>query len=446
MRVLVLTNMYPPHHYGGYELMCQDAVGAFRAEGHEVLVLTSDVRLTGVAAGDEPGVRRELKLYWDDHVVVEPSVRACLRIERANQAALARAVAEVRPDIVSVWHMGAMSIGLLTACAQEGLPLVHVICDDWLIYAPLIDRWSKLWRRRARPLAPVAARLLGVPCGVPDLGGLGGFCFISGATRRAAEEHGGWHFPRAAVVYTGVDVDEFPIGDSPARAEWGWRLLHVGRIDERKGIDTAIRALALLPEEATLAVVGRGDDAYLPELHRLVTELGLSDRVTFDVVERAALRDVYAAADVFVFAPRWAEPFGIVPVEAMACSTPVVATGTGGSNEFLVHEGNCLRFPVDDHEALAAAVGRLASEPELRRRLIDGGLATAAELTIPRWTTLLEAWHAAAAAGYPDGPPPDRPRIEDVLADRLPSPREVAAEPVGEAGVGLGEVGGEPRP
>jgi len=92
---------------------------------------------------------------------------------------------------------------------------------------------------------------------------------------------------------------------------------------------------------------------------------------------RRELLDAYAAADAVVFPVRWSEPWGLVPLEAMARGRPVVATGRGGSAEYLHDEENCLLVEADDPAALACAIGRLAADPALRARLRDGGLATA---------------------------------------------------------------------
>ncbi|HUC36537.1 MAG TPA: hypothetical protein VMR97_05385, partial [Acidimicrobiales bacterium] len=116
MRILVLTNMYPPHAYGGYELSCRDVVERWKSTGHEVLVLTSDVRLGAMLeapAEEGRNVRRELRLYWQDHVILRPSPGRRFAIERSNRRRLEDALSELRPDVVSAWAMGAMSMGLL---------------------------------------------------------------------------------------------------------------------------------------------------------------------------------------------------------------------------------------------------------------------------------------------------------------------------------------------
>lgn len=411
MRVLVVTNMYPPHHYGGYEQSCRDVVVRWSARGHEVTVLTTTMRVSGVddTPGEDVSVRRTLEFYWRDHVLQSPSLPRRLAIERHNQAELARALADLRPDVVSVWNMGGMSLGLLTSISRTGIPMVLNVCDDWLIYGQRLDAWSRLFARRART-ARLVSRLAGVPTALPDdLGSRVTFCFVSDSTRARARQAGRWPVDGSTVVYSGIDRADFPPRDPPATARpWRWQLLYVGRIDERKGISTVIDALPLLPE-ARLSILGRGDDAHLAALNAQAERLGVASRLTVDAVARGELSARYEAADVVVFPPTWNEPFGLVPVEAMACATPVVATGTGGSAEFLHDERNCLLFEVGDAEGLAAAVRRLAGDAALRQRLATAGLDTAAALTVDALADCLEEWHVGAARGFADGRPADRP-------------------------------------
>jgi glycosyltransferase involved in cell wall biosynthesis len=408
VRVLTVTNMYPPHHLGGYELACWDVMRQMQAHGHRIHVLTTDERIPGVEAGDEPDVDRTLRFYWDDHELTSPSFLGRLAIERHNQRELRRALDSFRPDVVSVWNMGAMSLGLLTTLEQQGVPIVFTVCDDWLCYGPNLDAWMRLFPKR-----PIAGRVLStvarVPTRLPRLANAA-FCFCSDFTRRYAHAHAwpGLSIETEAVVYLGIDRTDFPPTPLQPR-EWRGRLLYVGRIDDRKGIETLIRALALLPADSSLAIVGRGADDYVESLRALADACGVGGRVRFGAVDRSELRETYAGADVCVFPSEWDEPFGLVPIEAMACGTPVIATGTGGSAEFLHDGGNCLRYPPGDVDALADAVRRLAESPALRSRLVAGGAVTAEELDIARVADDLERWHIAAASSFADGYPPARP-------------------------------------
>lgn len=416
MRILVLTQMYPPHHLGGYELSCADVVDRWRARGHEVEVLTTTFRVPhAVERADSAPVRRELGFYWRDHKILKPALPVRLRTERANQRALRRAVAELQPDVVSVWHMGAMSLGLLQTILEGNLPLVLVVADQWLVYGPAVDAWTRLFMDRPR-LGGLVRKITGVPTSFDPTPGDLSVCFASDWLRRRTFERSRYPLGRTTVTYLGFDPASFPTAQRQERP-WSWRLLYVGRVEERKGVHVAIEALAHLPEATTLEVVGPADDRYAQRLRRIAARLGVEDRVRFvGSVDRNRLHEHYRAADAFVFPVLWDEPFGIVPLEAMACGTPVVATGTGGSAEFLVGGSNCVLTAKGDAKGLADAVGRLASDTALRSALIDGGSRTVAQLDTDALADVLETWHVAAAHRFRDGDPPDRPSIRETIA------------------------------
>lgn len=410
MRILVLTNMYPPHSYGGYELSCRDVVARWQRRGHDVLVLTSDWRLPGPAGAARPGaegrvpVRRELRLYWDDHRILDPPLWRRLAIERANQASLHRALDAHRPDVVSAWAMGAMSLGLLTTVLAAGIPVVPVVCDEWPVYGPLVDAWTRPLARR--PLLASAVRFATrLPTGLPPLEEAGPACFVSRALRASVRRQSPWTFREAPVTFSGIDPDDFPLHPRPP---WSWRLLYVGRIDRRKGIGTAVQALADCPPSACLSVVGRGDDEHMAELRHLAADLRVADRVTFTSASRDQLASHYASSDALLFTSTWQEPFGLVPLEAMACGTPVVASATGGAAEFLSDEHNCLTVPPGDPAALVAALHRLQADAPLRRQLVAGGRQTAAALDVDHLADILLRWHRWALGDRAAGTPTDR--------------------------------------
>jgi glycosyltransferase involved in cell wall biosynthesis len=238
---------------------------------------------------------------------------------------------------------------------------------------------------------------VGLPSAVPERAWPGVYLFMSERTRVAAVEARGWQLPTSAIVGGGIDHRDFPVSESPIEDRpWRGRLLFVGRIEHRKGVGTAIRALAELPD-ATLDLLGPPSPLDLPELEELIATLGVGDRVAFDAVPRAELRERYADADVFLFPSEWEEPYGLVPIEAMACDTPVVATGVGGSADFLADGVNCLLYPAGDATALAAAVARLSGDGALRRRLVEGGRRTATLLSSDALNAVVADWHERAA-------------------------------------------------
>lgn len=375
VRVLAIGSMYPPHYLGGQELVWRQATLHQRAAGHEVRALTTDYRRPGVAEDEwDADVHRDLRWYWYEHEFPRMSVRERLALERHNRDVLARHVAELQPDAVIWWGLGGMSTSLIEQVRGTGLATLGVVCDEWMLYADRVDGWMKLWARLA-PLRGLAARSTGIPTHM-DPGPAARWLFISEHIRGRALKR--FDLPDTGIAHPGIDAALFR--ERPPQP-WGWRLGYVGRIDPRKGIELAVRALAELPAEATLAIDGGGDEDHLAELRALAAELGLGERVRFGHVAREELPGAYAAADVIVFPVVWDEPWGLVPIEAMAVGRPVVATARGGSAEYLRDGENCLVFDASaGASALAAAVRRLAGDEALRARLLTGGRETAAGL------------------------------------------------------------------
>ena len=366
MRLLTVGNMYPPEHLGGYEVVWASAVEHLRARGHDVTVLTTDTRLHEDAPPDPSYVHRALRWHWRDHVFVPATLRAAYEVERHNAGVLRSHLGD-EPDAVLWWAMGGMSLGLLGAVASAGIGAGAVVHDGWPVYGPLVDPWIQ-----APGVARGAGRLRGLPGRfAPEA--VAKWSFNSAWLRDAVLERvAGIAADSCEVAPPGIDAERFAAAPP---GEWGWRLACIGRVEPRKGLAVAIEALAKLPARASLTITGGGDSAHRGELEALAARLGLTQRVTFN----GALPDVaeaYTSADAVLFPVTWDEPFGLVPLEAMAAGRPVVATGTGGSAEYLRDAVNCLLSPPGDAVALAAAVSRLASDAELRAGLVAEGLTT----------------------------------------------------------------------
>ena len=198
---------------------------------------------------------------------------------------------------------------------------------------------------------------------------------------------------RIDVVPCGFDPDEFWPVTLDARQQLGFSqdefiVVQLGRMVPRKGVDNVIRAIAILKHQyqihARLLVVGGNaehpDPVATPELGRLMAltqSLAVEDCVTFTGQRRREqLRYYYSAANVFVTTP-WYEPFGITPVEAMACGTPVVGTAVGGIKTTVVDgETGCL-VPPNDPEALAERLAWLQRHPHIAQRMGWAGMRRA---------------------------------------------------------------------
>lgn len=183
---------------------------------------------------------------------------------------------------------------------------------------------------------------------------------------------------RVSVVPCGVDVARFrPDGAAAARTR-RHRLLAVGRLVPRKGFDLAITALTGLPDTELVILGGTdadrlADDPEARRLRRHAERTGVADRVR--LVGRVARQDMpawYRSADLVVCSP-WYEPFGIVPLEAMACGVPVVATAVGGLTDTVVDGVTGAHVPPGRPDELRVTIRTLLNDPALRQTLGGAG-------------------------------------------------------------------------
>lgn len=187
---------------------------------------------------------------------------------------------------------------------------------------------------------------------------------------------------KIVIIPCGFNPTEFePLSKPLARVALGLPaeervLLQLGRMVPRKGVDTAIRSIAYLIQEhrtaARLLVVGGDLDdadarvtAEMARLQSIAAEAGVADYVTFVGRQgREVLKYYYSAADIFITTP-WYEPFGITPIEAMACGTPVVGSDVGGI-KFTVRDGETgYLVPPNDPMAIADRIAHLYHQPQL---------------------------------------------------------------------------------
>lgn len=240
------------------------------------------------------------------------------------------------------------------------------------------------------------------------------------------------------IVPCGFDTREFwPVRRSFARRLLGYRederiVLHVGRIVPRKGVDNVIRALGRLARSSDvrlrLIVVGGNSDApdcaATPELARL-TDIAREEGVLAQTVftgrrSREVLKLYYSAADVFVTTP-WYEPFGITPLEAMACGTAVIGSAVGGIKHTVADGVTGYLVPANDPDALAERLAHLYRNPALLARLGANGVRRVhAQFTWERVAKALAAVYEQVAPRHAVGYA-ERRRINAARAYRQPS-------------------------
>ncbi|MBM4038963.1 MAG: glycosyltransferase family 4 protein [Planctomycetes bacterium] len=255
-------------------------------------------------------------------------------------------------------------------------PLVLSIYDLVALTHPELAKRSNAWHYRWRlPRSARAAARVIVP--------------LDCVARQVAERLG-VERERVRVVPLGVDAHLKPPSlDDRARVRARHHLarpyiLFVGNIEPKKNLPTLLRAFAALKRDGQpheLVIAGkRGWKCR--DVFALPAELGIEDSVRFlGYVEEEDLAGLYGGAELFAF-PSLVEGFGLPPIEAMACGTPVVTSDT----EVLVEStGDAAEHvPALDPEALADAMRRILGDAALRERLRAAGLARAAQFTWPR--------------------------------------------------------------
>ncbi len=383
MKILFLSNLYPPFNIGGYELICESVNRAMRARGHETLILTSNHRVGEQELSEsDADIRRTLRIHgFFGHPWL--GISKLKGLEFHNNSELRRAVKEFAPDVIHVFNLGGISKSLIHTIERLGVPALYFVSDHWLTRSLDADVWLNWWNRKDsstfRSLARLACEKTGLrakwdslaPTKAASEAKFRQIYFCSHYLRDKAV-HWGRDVAHGAVIHNSVDLRRFD-GEPAVAAAPCERLLFAGRLNEEKGIMTVLRALQRLGDRfaGTLTVCGRGDDAYEGQLRAFVADNGL--HVKFVSASSGEMPAIYKAHDALVFASEWGEPFALTPLEAMACGLPVISTTTGGSAELFRNRENALTFQAGSDVELAQQIMLLCESPELRRKIAVAG-------------------------------------------------------------------------
>ncbi len=380
MKILIVSNLYPPCVIGGYEIACADIAGQLSVLGHEVEVLTSDYRADESAA-DEPGVSRVLKFVPFGKRPSAPL--EILALNRGEKAKLARAAARFRPDVIYFWNAQQIAGILPFAALETGVPVVFYFSGYWWLEGNEWDSWIRFWEKKSKgrirhaypALKPFINRLLPLKKEKEKIA----FAHFSGRDGMRAFQEAGIEIEDSEVIPHGVDTSVFSPGPGPAQKPF--RIIYSGQIVEHKGVHTVIEALSILfkkgKRDFQLTLLG---PEVIPDyacfLKEKIRQEGLEEVALFaGAAERSQLPGLYRQHHVLVFPSIYREPFGISPLEAMACGLCVIGTGAGGSAEFLKNNVTALTFPAGDAAALAACLERAEADPALRRSLGEAARA-----------------------------------------------------------------------
>ncbi|MET9954106.1 glycosyltransferase [Streptomyces sp. NPDC006339] len=340
---------------GGQNVHVAQLAGALADRGHRVTVYT---RRDDPALPDTVPLRRGVLVH---HVPAGPAEHLSKDDLLPHMRPFARYLADLwraePPDVVHS-HFWMSGLAALWATRETGIPFLHT-------YHALgtVKRRHQGTSDTSPPDRIACEREVGLGCDR-----------VVATCRDEVEELAAMGIARAKadIVPCGVDPAAFrPDGPAARRGPYRHRLLHLGRLVPRKGAAVSVAALVRLPGTELVIAGGPPPEALDadPEVRRLralAAEAGVADRVRFTgAVPPAAVPVLMRSADV-VLCPADYEPFGIVPLEAMACGRPVVASAVGGQLDTVAHGVNGLLVPPARPPVLAAAVRLLLADPALR--------------------------------------------------------------------------------
>ncbi len=334
--------------------------------GHEVTVFTRR---------DSAGVPERVLTddgYLVEHITAGPAEHvakdALLPLMRDFAAQLAARVAEEEFDVMHA-HFWMSGLAALVATRDTGIPVVQTFHALGTVKARHqgTDDTSPAGRLRVERAVARDVRRIVATC-TDEVGEL-----VRMGARRSS----------VAVIPCGVDIAHFrpdgPRASLPTDGAGRHRLLVVGRLVQRKGVDDAIRALAQV-RDAELVIAGGptaarlDDDPEVARLRAVAARHGVLDRVVFlGQVSRADMPAVLRACDVLVTVP-WYEPFGITALEAMACGLPVVASAVGGLQDTVIDGATGMLVPPRRPDELARTLRRLLADPMRRQGYGYAGL------------------------------------------------------------------------
>jgi glycosyltransferase involved in cell wall biosynthesis len=388
MKILFLTNFYPPCNYGwGYAQLCEEVANGLSDKGHRVFVLTSKSYGNGTLCKTQNyPIFRKLSLdpNWNNNQWAALQFFFCRR--RREQEAIKtfyQIEAKIQPDLIFVWHaIGITRKILQIAENQLGTPVAYYLAgylpeipDDYIYYWELLPS-NTVKRRFKRPIASIAIKMIRSETKPIKLKFENVICVSEYVRNRLLKQE--LIQSSSIVIHNGIDINFFRPKRTDRDFSTPLSLLYAGRLEKEKGVHLILIALSLLSKAQlsridSLTIVGNGDPKYIEYLANTCQRLGLTSLVRFEPpVGRSDMPDLLDKYDILIF-PSNLEALSRIVQEAMAMELLVISTNTGGNSELLQNGKNALVIEPECPESLAEKLGRAVDMPDFAASLAKAG-------------------------------------------------------------------------
>jgi glycogen synthase len=344
LKILVISNLFPPQVIGGYERAIADYARRLHHRGHEVLVLTANVEgLTTSYSQSEPEpmpVKRCLALWGS---LTEPGFPMypqpyATAIAIQNYQILEEEIKLFQPDVCLAGNIDYLGQTVLEQVLAHSIPVAHYIMNAVPGYPVDLTPQSPLYQ----------------------------YITVSNWVKYSLTEKG-YPTATAQTIYPGAAVEKFHQSQIPVHDQL--RIVFAGLVMPFKGTDVLIEALYLLDQEGIDFTATIAGGCHTPEfrqdLENFVTKEGFVDKVKFTgLLNQQELIELYQNHNIWILPSRFEEPFSIGLLEAMAAGLTIIASDTGGSPEAIAHQVNGLIFASEDALDLADNISFLALHPD----------------------------------------------------------------------------------
>lgn len=395
MKLLFLSNLYPPNEIGGYEKLCYSIAQGMVDKGYEVVILTSDYGKKKYNHKNQK-VINELKLHINSENIYTPflgSEEEKRLINERNINCYKKVIESEQPDLVFIWNLFFLDQSFLSALCEDNIKKVFFLTDNWLLFfvnpefigSYMNQQITKMRNQNIRHYMKKFIELFhSKKCNIffKNFSAIFSSNYMLQLYKTA-----GIKFDESKLIYNGVELKKLrnikKIDRSFFVLEERINLFFAGRIVDVKGLDVLLRSLNLLINEKRytnifLKVIGdNSDSVYMKKINDYIKNHKLERYVSFQKpVSEEKLLEEFQKNDIFIF-PSLYEPFSLTLIYAQASGIPTIASKTGGNPEIIINGKTGMLYDKFNYKKPARIIIELINKPGLRNRISENAMENA---------------------------------------------------------------------